>query len=67
MDTNEATTIEIGTTVQYRKVGTAVVTEIVQRTERSVAVRLAFQTGPAAYRTGKLSSGIFWISEKDAR
>lgn len=58
--------ITVGATVQYRKVGRAVVTEIVQSTGPSYQVRLRFTSGPKAYRQGgHLAGSLFWVTDND--
>lgn len=58
--------IAVGTTVQYRKVGRAVVTEVLQSTSTSHQVRLRFITGPRAYRPGgRIADSLFWVTDTD--
>jgi hypothetical protein len=58
--------ITIGSKVQYKKVGKAIVTEILQDKETSAQVKLSFLTGPKDYKTGgRLADSLFWIGESD--
>lgn len=59
-DQRTATDIKPGTVVQYRKVGKARVSEVIEVfSDNGARVRLDFITGPASYKADKDSH--YWV------